>query len=182
MKFTKMEREKKVKREILVTHEEILKRAEELGKQITKDYRDEEVILVGILRGCVPWIGDLMKNIDLPELKIDFMACSRYGSSKKTSGAVKILKDMNEDVSDKNIIIVEDIIDSGTTLNYLKGYLKNRGAKDVKVCSLLDKPEGRKIDIQGDYVGFTVGNRFIVGYGLDFDQKFRNLPYISCLD
>ena len=172
MKFTKMEREKKVKREILVTHEEILKRAEELGKQITKDYRDEEVILVGIL----------MKNIDLPELKIDFMACSSYGSSKKTSGAVKILKDMNEDVSDKNIIIVEDIIDSGTTLNYLKGYLKNRGAKDVKVCSLLDKPEGRKIDIQGDYVGFTVGNMFIVGYGLDFDQKFRNLPYISCLD
>ena len=159
-----------MKREILVTHEEILKRAEELGKQITKDYRDEEVILVGILRGCVPWIGDLMKNIDLPELKIDFMACSSYGSSKKTSGAVKILKDMNEDVSDKNIIIVEDIIDSGTTLNYLK------------VCSFLDKPEGRKIDIQGDYVGFTVGNRFIVGYGLDFDQKFRNLPYISCLD
>ena len=102
MKFTKMEREKKMKREILVNHEEILKRAEELGKQITKDYRDEEVILVGILRGCVPWIGDLMKNIDLPELKIDFMACSSYGSSKKTSGAVKILKDMNEDVSDKN--------------------------------------------------------------------------------
>lgn len=171
-----------MEREILITEEAILKRAKEIGREISDDYKGEEVILVGILRGCVPWIADLMKNIDLPELKIDFMACSSYGASTKSSGAVKILKDMNEDVFGKNIIIVEDIIDSGTTLNYLKGYLKNRGAKNVKVCSLLDKPDGRKVEIEGDYVGFTVENRFIVGYGLDFNQKFRNLPYISCLD
>ncbi len=171
-----------MEREILITEEQILCRAKELGEEISKDLKDEDVILLGILKGSIPWMGDLMKRIDLENLKIDFMACSSYGASTRTSGTVKIVKDIEEDISGKTVLIVEDIIDSGITLNYLVGYLKNRGAKDVKICTLLDKPEGRKVDIDVDYVGFSVENRFIVGYGLDYDQKYRQLPYISALD
>lgn len=168
--------------EILITHEQILARAKELGAEITADFQGEEVLLVGILRGSVPWMADIMKEVKLDGVTIDFMACSSYGAAKKSSGTVKIVKDIEEDVTDKNIIIVEDIIDSGITLNYLKGYFKNRGAKTISICSLLDKPTGRRVDIEGDYVGFTVEDRFIVGYGLDYNQKYRQLPYISCLD
>lgn len=167
---------------VLISQEEILAKAKEIGAQITKDFEGEQVLLVGILRGSVPWMADLMKCIELEDLTIDFMACSSYGASTKTSGTVKIIKDIEEDVMGKNVIIAEDIIDSGITLNYLKGYLKNRGAKSIKIAALLDKPSGRKTDIQGDYVGFTVDDVFIVGYGLDYDQKYRQLPYISCLD
>lgn len=171
-----------MEREILITQEQILKRAKEIGAQISEDLKGEEVVLVGILRGCVPWIGDLMKCIDLEELRLDFMACSSYGAATKTSGTVKIVKDIEEDILGKTVVIVEDIVDSGITLNYLKGYFDNRGAKDVKICTLLDKPEGRRVDVHVDYIGFEVENRFIVGYGLDYDQKYRQLPYISCLD
>ena len=167
---------------VLISQEEIQAKAKEIGAKITEDYKDGDLLLVGILRGSVPWMADLMKCIDLEDMTIDFMACSSYGASTKTSGTVKIVKDIEEDVMNKDVLIVEDIIDSGITLNYLKGYLKNRGARSIKICALLDKPAGRQTDIQGDYVGFTVGDVFIVGYGLDYDQKYRQLPYISCLD
>ena len=170
------------KKRVLISQEQIWNKAVELGKQITEDYKDKELVLVGILKGSVPWMADIMKNVDLDDLTIDFMACSSYGSGKTTSGRVQIVKDLQEDIRDKHVLIVEDIIDSGITLNYLKGYFKNKGAADVKICTLLDKPSGRKVDIEGEYVGFTIEDLFIVGYGLDYDQKYRQLPYISCLE
>lgn len=166
---------------VMITQEQINERAAEIGKQIEEDFLGEEIVLVGILRGAVLWMGDIMKNVNL-DMIIDFMAVSSYGSSTKSSGIVKINKDLDTDIEGKNVIIIEDIVDSGTTLNYLKGYFKNRDAKQVKICTLLNKPEGRKVDIDVDYVGFTVDDRFIVGYGLDYDQRYRNLPYITYLE
>lgn len=165
---------------ILITEEEILKRAKEIGQQITKDYEGEEVLFIGILKGAVLWLSDVIKNVEL-DTKIDFMAVSSYGAETKSSGVVRIIKDLDTGIEDKNVIIVEDIIDSGITLNYLKGYLQGRMPKSLKICTLLDKPGGRRTDIKGDYVGFEVEDIFIVGYGLDYDQKYRNLPYISYL-
>lgn len=166
---------------VLITEEQIREKAEEIGRQISEDYAGKEIILVGILRGAVPWMADVMKRITL-DMTIDFMAVSSYGAATKSSGVVKINKDLETDIDGKDIIIVEDIVDSGVTLNYLEGYLKSRGAASVKLCSLLDKPEGRRVDIKADYVGFTVDDRFIVGYGLDYAQKYRNLPYITWLE
>lgn len=166
---------------VLITEEQIREKAEEIGRQISEDYAGQEIILVGILRGAVPWMADVMKRITL-DMTIDFMAVSSYGAATKSSGVVKINKDLETDIDGKHVIIVEDIVDSGVTLNYLEGYLKSRGAASVKLCSLLDKPEGRRVDIKADYVGFTVDDRFIVGYGLDYDQRFRNLPYITWLE
>jgi hypoxanthine phosphoribosyltransferase len=164
----------------LITEEEILKRAKEIGQQITQDYEGEEVLFIGILKGAVLWLSDVIKNVEL-DTKIDFMAVSSYGAETKSSGVVRIIKDLDTGIEDKNVIIVEDIIDSGITLNYLKGYLQGRMPKSLKICTLLDKPAGRRTDIKGDYVGFEVEDIFIVGYGLDYDQKYRNLPYISYL-
>ena len=166
---------------VLITEEQIREKAAEIGKQISEDYAGKEIILVGILRGAVPWMAEIMKRITL-DMTIDFMAVSSYGAATKSSGVVKINKDLETDIEGKDIIIVEDIVDSGVTLNYLEGYLKSRGAASVKLCSLLDKPEGRRVDIKADYVGFTVDDRFIVGYGLDYAQKYRNLPYITWLE
>lgn len=166
---------------VMITQEQINKRAAEIGRQIEADYRGESVVLVGILRGAVVWMADIMKNVNL-DMRIDFMAVSSYGASTKSSGIVKINKDLDTDIEGKNVIIVEDIIDSGITLNYLKGYMENREAKSVRICTLLDKPGGRSVDIDVDYIGFTVDDKFIVGYGLDYDQKYRNLPYISYLE
>lgn len=165
---------------VIITEEQIRRRAEEIGAKIDKDFEGESVLLIGILKGAVPWMVDLMKNIHL-DVEIDFMACSSYGAATKSSGVVKINKDLDYDIKGKNVIIVEDIVDSGTTLAYLKKYLANRGTKSVSICCMLDKPEGRKIDINADYVGFEVPDVFIVGYGLDADQKYRQLPYISYL-
>lgn len=165
---------------IMITQEQISQRAREIGEQITRDYAGKDIVLVGILRGAVLWMGDIMKNVDL-DMEIDFMAVSSYGSSTKSSGVVKIIKDLDSDIEGKHVIIVEDIVDSGITLNYLKHYLENRETESVRICTLLDKPAGRKADIQVDYIGFEVEDRFIVGYGLDFDQRYRNLPYISFL-
>ena len=166
---------------VMITQEQINKRAAEIGKQIEEDFKGEPIVVVGILRGAVMWMVDVMKNTNL-EMTIDFMSVSSYGSAKKSSGIVKINKDLDTDIEGKNVIIVEDIVDSGYTLNYLKGYFESRAAKAVKICTLLDKPEGRKVDIDVDYIGFTVDDRFIIGYGLDYDQKYRNLPYISFLE
>ena len=166
--------------EVMITEQEIKQRAKEIGHKITEDHIDDDVILIGILRGAIMWMTDLMRHIDL-DIMIDFMACSSYGSSTKSSGVVKINKDLDEDIEGKSVIIVEDIIDSGVTLKYLKEYLGNRKPKSVQVCALLDKPEGRRAPVEGDYIGFTVDDRFIVGYGLDYDQRYRQLPYISYL-
>lgn len=172
------------KMKVMITQEQIWEKAAELGAQITEDYRDSgrELVLVGILRGSVPWMADIMKNIRLEDVVTDYMACSSYGSGTKTSGRVQIVKDLQEDIRDKDVLIIEDIIDSGVTLNYLKGYFANKGAASVKICTLLDKPAGRKVDIQGDYVGFEVEDLFIVGYGLDYAQKYRHLPFISYVE
>ncbi len=166
---------------VMITQEQIIERAAEIGKQIEQDFAGEPIVLVGILRGAVLWMADIMKSVNL-DMTIDFMAVSSYGSGKKSSGVVKINKDLDTDIEGKNVIIVEDIVDSGITLNYLKGYFESHQAKAVKICTLLDKPEGRRAEIDVDYIGFTVDDRFIVGYGLDYDQKYRNLPYISYLE
>ncbi len=166
---------------VLITEEQIREKAKEIGAQITKDYEGKEVILIGILRGAVPWMAEVMKRVEL-DMVIDFMAVSSYGAATKSSGVVKINKDLDVNIDGRDIIIVEDIVDSGVTLSYLEGYLQSRGAASIKLCSLLDKPEGRRVDIKADYVGFTVDDRFIVGYGLDYDQRYRNLPYITWLE
>ena len=167
--------------EVMITEEQIRARAAEIGKEISEEFAGTEMLVVGILKGAVLWLADVVKNIDNENLGIDFMVVSSYGSSTKSSGVVKIVKDLDSDIAGKIVIIVEDIVDSGITLSYLKRYLSGRNAKAVKICTLLDKPEGRKVELEADYIGFTVPDRFIVGYGLDFDQKYRQLPYISFL-
>ncbi len=165
---------------VMITQQEIYEKAVEIGKRITSDYAGKEIVLVGILRGAVLWMADIMKNINL-DMIIDFMAVSSYGASTKTSGIVKINKDLDTDIEEKHVIIVEDIIDSGVTLNYLMGYFESRGAASIRICTLLNKPKGRRVDIDVDYIGFEVEDIFIVGYGLDYDQRYRNLPYITWL-
>ena len=166
---------------ILFTQEDILKRADELGAQITEDYKGESLVLIGTLKGAIVWMADLMKRIDL-DTEIDFIVASSYGKNTTTSGIVKISKDVDLELEDKHVLIVEDIVDSGVTLKRLTEYFAERKAKSVKVCSLLDKPSRRITDIKPDYTGFEVDDLFIIGYGLDFDQKYRNLPYISYLE
>lgn len=166
---------------VMITREEIEAKAAEIGKQITEDYQGREIVLVGILRGAVMWMADVMKSIDL-DMVIDFMAVSSYGAATKSSGVVKINKDLDMDIEGRDVIIVEDIVDSGVTLHYLMGYFESRGASSVRICALLDKPDGRKVDVEVDYRGFAVDDRFIVGYGLDYDQRYRNLPYITWLE
>ena len=164
----------------IITEEQILKRAKEIGAQITKDFEGEEVLFVGILKGAVIWLSDVIKNVHL-DTKIDFMAVSSYGAETKTTGVVRIMMDLDTSIEGKNVIIVEDIVDSGITLNYLKGYLLGRNPKSLKVCTLLDKKDGRRTEVDVDYVGFEVDDIFIVGYGLDYDEKYRNLPFVGVL-
>lgn len=170
-----------MKGKILITQEQILKRAEELGKQITEDYKGEELVLVGTLRGAVPWMADIMKQIDL-DLEIDFVSASSYGSGTVSSGEVKIKKDIELEIKGKHVLIIEDIIDTGNTLRALKDYFFLKKPKSVKICTLLDKPSRRQAEVYGDYIGFSVEDLFVIGYGLDYDQKYRNLPYISYLE
>ena len=170
-----------VKGTVLLTQEQIWNRAKEIGAQISEDFAGEEVILVGTLKGAVMWMADLMKTITL-DAKIDFISASSYGSGTVSSGNVKIKKDIELDLEGKNVLIIEDIIDTGNTLCYLKKYFEEKKAKCVKICTLLDKPSRRVADVKGDYIGFSIDDLFVIGYGLDFDQKYRNLPYISYLD
>ena len=165
---------------ILYTREEIENRARELGKQISEDYAGEELILLGTLKGAVMWMADLMKEITL-DTKIDFISASSYGSGTTSSGIVKVTKDVDMDLYHKNILIVEDIVDTGTTLKFLKDYLEDRNPKSVKICTLLDKPSRRKAEVYADYIGFTVDDLFIIGYGLDYDQQGRQLRDIYTL-
>ena len=166
---------------VLFTEEQIQERAKELGAQISQDYAGEELIVLGTLRGAVMWMCDLLKRIDL-DTKIDFVSASSYGSATQTSGVVRITRDVDMDLYKKNVLIVEDIVDTGTTLKYLKNYLGERNPKSVKICTMLDKPSRRRNDLTADYIGFEIDDLFVVGYGLDYDQKYRNLPYISYLE
>ncbi len=169
------------KGEILITQEQIYARAKEIGDEITKDFAGQELTVVGILRGAVVWLADVIKNIGL-DITLDFMSVSSYGASTKSSGIVRIVKDLDSNIEGKNVLIVEDIIDSGVTLNYLVSYLQGRNPKCVKICTLLDKPERRRVELSADYVGFQVEDKFIIGYGLDYAQRYRNLPYISYIE
>lgn len=165
---------------VLYSQEEIWERAKKIAKQISKDYADEEVILIGTLKGAILWMSDIMKNLSI-DTKIDFIVASSYGSGTTSTGIVKITKDIETNIYEKNILIIEDVVDTGTTLKFLKKHFADMKPKSIKICTLLDKPTGRKVDLEADYIGFTVGDLFIVGYGLDYDQKYRNLPYISYL-
>ena len=162
---------------ILFSREQIEERARELGRQICEDYVGEELYLVGTLKGAVMWMGDLMKNIS-NDAEIDFIVASSYGSGTTTSGVVKIKKDLDGDIYGKNVIIIEDIVDTGTTLKHLKAHLADRNPKSIKICTLLDKPSRRLVELEADYVGFSIDNLFVIGYGLDYDQLGRSLKDI----
>ena len=165
-------------KEILFSNEQILEKCEELGAQISKDYEGKQPILLGLLKGSVPFMAEISKCITV-DLTFDFMHVSSYVGAH--SGQLNIKKDMEQDVNGKDVLIVEDIIDTGNTLYYVKLMLLERGAKSVKIVTLLDKAESRKIDIEADYVGFIMPNAFAVGYGLDYSEKYRNLPYVGIL-
>ena len=166
---------------VLITREEIAAKVRELGQQITRDYAGKKPVLVCILKGASMFFTDLIREIDLP-LTLDFMAISSYGSATKTSGVVRILKDLDNDILGKDVIVVEDIVDTGVTLSYLTKILMQRGANSLKIATLLDKPARRKIpDLKVDYMCFDIPDAFVVGYGLDYDQVYRNLPDIGVL-
>ena len=166
--------------EILLPSEIILAKVKELGRIISADYRDKNLLLLGTLKGAVPFIADLARAIDLP-LEIDYMAISSYGNSTESSGVVRILKDLEGPVQQKNVLIVEDIVDSGQTLHYLMDVLRQRRPMSLRVCTLLDKGRERIKPVELDYTGFQIPDRFVVGYGLDYAQRYRNLPYIGIL-
>ena len=159
---------------ILISEEQIQKRIKELGAQITKDYEDKKLLLVGILNGCVYFMTDLSREID-KLLQIDFMVVSSYGSSTSTSGVVKIIKDLNRSIEGFDVLIIEDIVDTGLTLSYIKEVLEARKPNSVKICTLVNKIGRRKVDIDVDYVGFEIPDEFIIGYGMDYAEKYRNL-------
>lgn len=169
-------------KEILVSHEEIKKRCQELGKQICDDYRALETtpILVALLKGSVPFLSELMQNMDLDGLKFDLMDVSSYEGTESTKD-IKINMDLKMSLRGMSVLLVEDIVDTGRTLTEVKNMLMNKGAKDIKIVTLLDKPERRVVDIEADYIGFKVKNEFVVGYGLDYNQNYRNLPYVGIL-
>jgi hypoxanthine phosphoribosyltransferase len=165
---------------IILTEEEIKEIVNRLGKQITEDYRGKNLLVVSVLKGSVMIMADLLRAIKIP-CKIDFMSVSSYGSGTKTSGTVKIIKDLDINLEGYDILIVEDILDSGVTLSNLKELLLTRKPASVKICTFLDKPERRKANITADYIGAQIPDAFIVGYGLDYDEKYRNLPYVGIL-
>ncbi len=165
---------------VLISEEEIQKKVTEIAEQITEDYKGEELLVVAILKGAMIFTADLIRRISLP-VRLDFMAVSSYGSSTESSGVVRILHDLDESVEGKHVLLVEDIIDTGLTLKYLIQNLRSRKAASLKVCVLLDKPERRVVDVKPDYCGFSIPDEFVVGYGLDFDENFRHLPYVGVL-
>jgi hypoxanthine phosphoribosyltransferase len=166
--------------EILLSHEQIRARVAELGAELAADYAGRDPVLVSVLKGSIIFLADLVRAMDVP-LSIDLMEVSSYGASTESSGQVRILKDLSSSIEGRNVIVVEDIIDTGLTLNYLLRYLHDRGPASVRVCCLLDKPARRLAPIEIDYRGFTIPDRFVIGYGLDYDERYRNLPYIGVL-
>ena len=166
--------------EILLSQEQLEQRVAQLGAEITRDFAGRSPLFVGVLKGCFVFMADLMRHVDLP-CSIDFMAVSSYGSGTKTTGAVKIIKDLNQDIEGKDIILVEDILDSGVTLHYLTEYLPVRKPATITIATLMDKPSRRKAPVYARYAGFEIPDAFVVGYGLDYDERYRNLPYIGIL-
>ena len=164
----------------LVEEGDLATRVRELGEQISADYAGRELFLVGVLKGAVFFVADLMRHLDL-HCAIDFMAVASYGSSTDSSGVVRILKDLDESIEGRDVLIIEDIVDSGLTLNYLLRTLKARNPASVEVCALLTKPERRKVELPIRYVGFEIPNEFAIGYGLDLEERYRNLPYVAAL-
>ena len=164
----------------LVTEEEISQIVRELGEKISEDYRGKNLLLVSVLKGSMVFMSDLMRAIDIP-CAIDFLMVSSYGSDTKTSGVVKIIKDLDINLAGWDLLIVEDILDSGMTLSYIRELMKTRSASSIRICTLLDKPSRRTANIKADYKGLDVPDEFVVGYGLDYDEKYRNLPYIGIL-
>ncbi|KXT77789.1 hypoxanthine phosphoribosyltransferase [Streptococcus sp. DD13] len=165
---------------ILLSEEDIIQKSKELGQQLTQVFQEKNPLLVGILKGSVPFMAELIKHIDT-QIEMDFMIVSSYHGGTSSSGTVKIVKDLDSDIAGRDLIIIEDIIDTGRTLQALKNILLERKAASVTIVTLLDKPEGRVVDIEADYTGFVIPNEFVVGYGLDYDEHYRNLPYVGVL-
>jgi hypoxanthine phosphoribosyltransferase len=166
--------------EVLVSEEDLQRRVNELAAEVSRDYRGRRPLLVAILKGAVPFLADLMRNLEIP-CELDFMAVSSYGSATDSSGVVRILKDLDASIDGRDVLIVEDIIDSGLTLHYLLKNLEARNPASLEVCALLTKPERRRVDLPIRYVGFEIPNRFAIGYGLDYEQRFRNLSHVAAL-
>lgn len=167
-------------KKVLYSEEEIISKTKELGEQLTKDYQGKNPLMIGVLKGSVPFMSELMKHIDT-HIELDFMVVSSYHGGTTSSGEVQILKDVDTSIEGRDIIFVEDIIDTGRTLLYLRDMFKYRKANSVKIATLFDKPEGRVVDIDADYVCYNVPNEFIVGFGLDYNENYRNLPYVGVL-
>ncbi len=166
---------------VLLSEEEVDAKIKEIGGQISRDYAGKQVHLVCVLKGGSFFMCELAKRITVP-VSLDFMSVSSYGSETKSSGVVRIVKDLDEPLTGKNVVVIEDIVDSGRTLSYLIDMLKDRGPESLRLCTLLDKPERRVVDVHVDYTGFQIPDEFVVGYGLDYDQKYRNLPYIGVVE
>ncbi|NLM76155.1 MAG: hypoxanthine phosphoribosyltransferase [Clostridiaceae bacterium] len=166
---------------VLVSREEIQAKTEELAKRITEDYKGKDLLLVGVLKGGFMFLSDLARAIDLP-LSLDFISVSSYGNSTVSSGVVRILKDIDYDITGKHVLIVEDLIDTGLTLTYLKDLFKAKHCASVKVCTILDKPSRRKVDLEVDYQGIIIPDEFVIGYGLDYQEKYRNLPDVCVIE
>ncbi|VJR02010.1 hypoxanthine guanine phosphoribosyltransferase [Streptococcus pneumoniae] len=167
-------------KKVLVSHDEITEAAKKLGAQLTKDYAGKNLILVGILKGSIPFMAELVKHIDT-HIEMDFMMVSSYHGGTASSGVINIKQDVTQDIKGRHVLFVEDIIDTGQTLKNLRDMFKEREAASVKIATLLDKPEGRVVEIEADYTCFTIPNEFVVGYGLDYKENYRNLPYIGVL-
>ena len=165
----------------IVTQEEMRARIRELGKQVTADYTGKDLVLVGVLKGAYAFYADLARAIRIP-MRVDFLMVTSYGSRAKTSGKVKMVTELTEDIKGKDVLLVEDIVDSGLTVQYLIKALAKKKPRSIKVCTLLSKPDRRTIDVAIDYVGFNIPNKYVIGYGLDYQQKYRNLPYLAVLD
>lgn len=171
--------EKDIKK-VMISHDEIVDAAKKLGAQLTKDYQDKTPILVGVLKGSVPFMAELIKHIDT-HVELDFMVVSSYHGGTSSSGVINIKKDVDQDVSGRHVLFIEDIIDTGQTLKSLRDMFKDRNVASVKIATLLDKPEGRVVEIEADYTCFTIPNEFVVGYGLDYNENYRNIPYVGVL-
>src|SRR3954454_10341919 len=167
--------------EILVQRDELAHRVRQLGEEISRDYEGRDLFLVGVLKGAVFFLSDLMRHLEVP-CEVDFMAVASYGSATKSSGVVRILKDLDAVIEGRDVLIVEDIVDSGLTLQYLLRNLAGRNPRSLEVCALLIKPERRKVELQTRYVGFEIPDRFAIGYGLDYAERYRNLPYVAALE